>query len=87
MFYDLVVVGEGEAQFMEVKWGSLTARDVRKVLDDLRMKSMKTGIRFRRAHYTLIAGEVRGEATLEKDESVYDLGDLGRLLNVGSERH
>jgi len=79
---DLIAVGEGEAQFVEVKWGSLTARDVRRVLDNLRMKSMKTGITFRRAHYTLIASEVRGEAGLESDESVYDLSDLGKLFNI-----
>lgn len=80
---DLVVMGEGEAQFIEVKWGSLSARDVRRTLDSLRAKAMKTGIKFRRSHYTLIAREVRGEASLEKDESTYDLNGLGKLLSVG----
>ena len=81
---DLVVVGEGEAQFIEVKWGSLSVRDVRRTLDHLRAKAMKTGIKFRRSHYTLIAREVKGEASLERDESTYDLNGLGKLLNVGT---
>ncbi len=81
---DLVIVGEGEAQFIEVKWGSLSTKDVRRTLDDLRVKAMKTGIKFRRSHYTLIVREVKGEASLEKDESAYDLNGLGKLLNVGT---
>ena len=80
---DLVIAGEGEAQFIEVKWASLTARDVRRALDGLRAKAVKTGVMFRRPHYTLIAREVRGEASLERGEEVYDLSDLSKLLKVG----
>ncbi len=79
---DLVVVGEREAQFIEVKWGSLTAKDARRVLDNLRVKAGMTGLKVRRAHYTLITGEVRGEPSLERDESIYDLSELGRLVGV-----
>lgn len=79
---DLVIVGPDTTQFIEVKWRTMTAREVRHALDRLREKAGKTGVSRRRAHYTLITKEMRGHPTLEKDESAYDLSDLGELLRI-----
>ena len=66
---DLVVVGADAAQFIEVEWGTLTAREARRALDRLRVRAAKTGLMGRRAHYTLIAGELAGAPSLERERA------------------
>ncbi len=79
---DLVVWDGESAQFIEVKWGTLTPREATRILEKLREKSKKTGITARKEYYTLIAGKLEGQPGLEHGEEAVDLDELGKLLGI-----
>jgi len=82
---DLVVWDGEAAQFVEVKWGVVSARDAERMLSRLREKSRRTGVTARREYYTLIVGGLKGEPSLEEGKEILDLDEVGGRLGIRGE--
>ncbi len=72
---DAIAVGENKTVFIEVKWGEVTEREATRILERLREKAEKTGIKGEKEYY-LIARKVHGKAK----PNVIDFAYLERIL-------
>ncbi len=69
---------EKKALFVEVKWGDLSLRNVKKILKDLEKKSELVDLKGYEYHYMLIAKRVKGKVDGLK---ILDLKDLEKLIH------
>ena len=81
---DLVCLDENkkEALFIECKWSDLKEKEARKVLEDLKKKSVSVDWKRTKEYFGLIGKKVVGKESLKKEGFVvFDLEDFEKVLN------
>lgn len=81
---DLVAIDEegNDAYFIEVKWGTLSNREVKEIGKELMMKARKFPWRrtTRKEHYVIYAKDIKGSITIN-DVTIYTLKDVANLMD------
>ncbi len=88
---DLVTYDDISVSYIEVKWTTLTMKDVRRILSKLREKAMRTGIYRDKVYYVVVCRNVKylDQNILEDNETVITLNDIENRIfggHTGSNR-